>query len=154
MRMNMRTAGLLLGAVALLGLMVVVASRSGPLAPVGVTVATVESKPVTPGLFGIGVVEARHTYKIGPTIAARVKSIDVNVGDRVAAGQVLGEMDPIDLDKRIRALEAAVLRAEASLAEATARHAHARILHDMAQRLETAVIVVTHEKAGEGRSFD
>ena len=134
MRMNMRTAGLLLGAVALLGLMVVAASRSGPLAPVGVTVATVESKPVTPGLFGIGVVEARHTYKIGPTIAARVKSIDVNVGDRVSAGQVLGEMDPIDLDKRIRALEAAVLRAEASLAEATARHAHARIQATRYQR--------------------
>jgi hypothetical protein len=77
-------------AAALLGWMVVVASRSGPRAPVAVTLAPVDARPVTPALFGDG----------------------------------------------------------------APRHAHARILHDMAQRLETAVIVVTHEKAGEGRSFD
>lgn len=104
-----------------------VALRSGPLAPVRVTVASVEARPITPGLFGVGAVEARYTFKIGPIIAGRVKRIDVNVGDSVKAGQTLGEMDPVDLDKRILSQAAAQQRAEASLREAAARQAHAEI---------------------------
>ncbi|MDR4483090.1 MAG: biotin/lipoyl-binding protein [Nitrospirales bacterium] len=42
----------------------------------------------------------------GTTIAGRVKRLDVHVGERVKAGQVLGEMDPVDLDERIRAQDA------------------------------------------------
>ena len=42
---------------------------------------------ITPALFGIGTVEARYTYAIGPTVAGRVKRVDVSVGDRVRAGR-------------------------------------------------------------------
>ena len=117
----------------LLALFVYVALRSGPLAPVSVTVAKVENHSITPALFGIGTVEARYTYKIGPTFAGRVKRLDVQVGDHVRAGQVLGEMDPVDLDERIRAQEAALKRAEAQLSEAQARHVYAQT---QAQRYE------------------
>ena len=41
-----------------------VAMRSGPLAPVAVTVATVENRAITPALSGIGTVQARFTHKI------------------------------------------------------------------------------------------
>lgn len=102
------------------------ACGSGPLAPVAVTVATVESRAVTPALFGIGTVEARHTYKIGPTFAGRIKRLDVQVGDHVKAGQVLGEMDPIDLDDRVRSQESAFKRAQAALREAQARQTYAQ----------------------------
>jgi len=122
-----RTVGLLLGAAGVVGLFLFVAMRSGPLAPVAVTVARVEARPVTPSLFGVGLVEGRYLYKVGPTIAARVLRIDVNVGDRVRAGQSLGEMDPVDLDHRVASAEAALRRAEASLTEAQARLDHARI---------------------------
>jgi len=93
---------------------------------VAVTVATVESRAVTPALFGIGIVEARYTYKIGPTFAGRVKRLDVHVGDRVKAGQVLGEMEPVDLDDRVRSQESAFKRAEAALRETEARQAFAQ----------------------------
>jgi RND family efflux transporter MFP subunit len=95
------------------------------MAPVAVTAATVESRAVAPALFGIGTVEARYTYKIGPTFAGRIKSLDVDVGDEVTAGQPLGEMDPVDLDDRVRSQESALKRAEAALREATARQAYA-----------------------------
>jgi len=36
-----------------------------------VTVTTAESRSIAPALFGIGTVEARYTYRIGPTIAGR-----------------------------------------------------------------------------------
>src|SRR3990172_9241935 len=112
-----RTLALLAVIVPLLALLVYVALRSGPLAPVAVTDATVESRAVTPVLFGIGTVEARYTYRIGPTFAGRVERLDVHVGDRVKAGQVLGEMDPVDLDDRVRSQESAFKRAEAALRE-------------------------------------
>lgn len=120
-----RTLALVAVIVPLLALLVYVALRSGPLAPVAVTEAKVESRSIRPALFGIGTVEARYTYKIGPTFAGRLKRLDVQVGDHVKAGQVLGEMDPVDLDDRVRSQEAALKRAEAALREATARQAYA-----------------------------
>ena len=74
-----------------------------------------ETKSITPALFGIGTVEARHTYRIGPTFTGRVKRLDVEVGERVKSGQVLGEMEPVDLDQRIRSQEAALQARQSSL---------------------------------------
>ena len=91
-----------------------------------VTVATVESRAIAPALFGIGTVEARYTYKIGPTVAGRLQQLNVDVGDTVKAGQVLGAMDPVDLDDRVRAQEAAYKRTEAGLREAQARQGYAQ----------------------------
>lgn len=124
-RIGRRVLALVVVIVPLVVLLVYVALRSGPLAPVSITVTRVESQPIRPALFGIGAIEARYTYKIGPTFAGRVLRLDVDVGDPVSAGQVLGEMDPVDLDDRVRAQEAAFKRAEATLREATARQTYA-----------------------------
>ena len=121
-----RTLALLAVIIPLLVLFIYVGLRSGPLAPVAVMVTAVESRAVTPALFGIGTVEARYTYKIGPTFAGRVKRLDVHVGDQVKAGQVLGEMEPIDLDDRVHSLEAAFKRSEAALRETEARQTYAK----------------------------
>ncbi|MFO7602576.1 MAG: efflux RND transporter periplasmic adaptor subunit [Gammaproteobacteria bacterium] len=121
-----RTVALLAVLVPLLLLFIYVALRSGPLAPVAVTLATVEYKSISPALFGIGTVEARYTYKIGPTFPGRLKRLDVHVGEHVKAGQVLGEMDPVELDDRMRAQEAALKKASAQLDEARARKDYAQ----------------------------
>ncbi|MBA3996376.1 MAG: efflux transporter periplasmic adaptor subunit [Candidatus Accumulibacter sp.] len=121
-----RTLALLAVIIPLLLLFIYAGLRSGPLAPVAVTVSTVESRAVTPALFGIGTAEARYTYKIGPTFAGRVKRLDVHVGDRIKAGQLLGEMDPVDLDDRVRSQESTFKRAQAELREAEARQAYAQ----------------------------
>ena len=121
-----RTLALVAVIVPLLALFIYVGLRSGPLAPVAVTVSSVESRAVTPALFGIGTVEARYTYKIGPTFAGRVQRLDAQVGDLVKAGQVLGEMEPVDLDDRVRSQEAAFKRAQAALREAEARQVYAQ----------------------------
>lgn len=110
-----------------------VAVRSGPLAPVKVTVARVEERAITPALFGIGTVEARYIHRIGPTAPGRVASLAVDVGDRVEAGQVLALIDPVDLDQRIVAASGGAGRAAAleqaaasQVADAGARLALAR----------------------------
>ncbi|MCM2347895.1 efflux RND transporter periplasmic adaptor subunit [Acidovorax soli] len=121
-----RTLALLAVVVPLLALFVYVVLRSGPLAPVAVTLAQVERKALTPALFGVGTIGARTTTKIGPTVAGRIQRLDVDVGDSVQAGQVLGEMDAVDLQDRLQAQEAALRRVQASLREAQARQAHAQ----------------------------
>lgn len=121
-----RTLALVVVLVPLLALFIYVALRSGPLAPVPVTVTAVEDRAISPALFGVGTIEARYTYKIGPTFAGRIKRLDAQVGDAVTAGQVLGEMDPVDLDERIQGQEAALKRAKALLSEALARQAYAQ----------------------------
>lgn len=133
-----RTLALIAVIVPLLALFVYVALRSGPLAPVAVTVATVENRVIQPALFGIGTVQARYTYQIGPTFAGRVKRLDVHVGDRVKAGQVLGGMDPVDLDDRIRAQLAAIKSGEARLREAEVKRA---FTHTQATRYEQLLAV-------------
>ena len=61
--------------------------NSGPLAATRVTIAKAAKGNVAPALFGIGTVNAQRSYLIGPTAAARVKRILVDVGDTVKAGQ-------------------------------------------------------------------
>lgn len=90
-----------------------VAIRSGPLAPVKVTVAKVEERAIAPALFGIGTAEARYTHRIGPTAPGRIASLAVDVGDRVEAGQLLAMIDPVDLDQRIAAASGSAGRSAA-----------------------------------------
>ena len=106
-----RRVGLLLLALLLLGAMTFVFMRSGPLARTRVTVVEAKTGSITPALFGIGTVGARRAYLIGPTAARRVRRAAVDVGDAVQAGQLLAEMDPVDLDERLAALDASIARA-------------------------------------------
>ncbi|MBW7896079.1 MAG: efflux RND transporter periplasmic adaptor subunit [Opitutaceae bacterium] len=132
---NRRTLALIGVLLPLFGLFAYVAFRSGPLAPVPVTTTTVEQRAINPALHGIGTIEARYTHKIGPTLAGRVKTVHVQVGDRVQAGQLLGEMDPVDIDERINAQEAARKRALAAVqaAEALVQEVKARQVYAEAQ---------------------
>jgi RND family efflux transporter MFP subunit len=109
-------------------LLAYVALRAGPLAPVEVTVAEVRSSELTPALFGIGTVEARQRHRIGPTLAGRLVSVEVDVSDRVSRGQVLAQLDPVDLDDRLRAATGSLdrLRAERRQAESRARTARSQ----------------------------
>lgn len=98
-----------------------VATTSGPLAPIKVTVTQITKGDVAPVLFGIGTVEARRAYLIGPTAAGRVRSVLVDVGDSVKAGQLLAEMDPVDLDKRVASAAAAIARGHSAVTTAEAQ---------------------------------
>ncbi|QRM18445.1 efflux RND transporter periplasmic adaptor subunit [Dechloromonas sp. TW-R-39-2] len=98
-----------------------VVARSGPLAPTKVTITRVETGSLSSSLFGIGTVEARRSYFIGPTAAGRVKAVHVDVGEQVKAGQLLAEIDPVDLDERLRSLEASYARASSAVLAADAQ---------------------------------
>lgn len=113
-------------------------TNQGPLAPAKVTVAKVERGALVASTFGIGTVEARRAYAVGPTVPSRVLRVLVDQGDSVKSGQVVAELDPVDLDDRMASGALAVERAasaiqaaEAQLAEAQSR---ARVANANARR--------------------
>ena len=116
-----------------------VAFRMGPLAPTKVTVSQVTNESLTPSVFGIGSVEAKQSWLMGPTVAGRVLRVYVDAGQTVKAGQLLAEMDPVELEQRLHAQEAALSKAssvevaaKAQLADAQARRelAHANLIRN------------------------
>jgi HlyD family secretion protein len=115
-----------------------IVATQGPLASVKVTLAEVKETRLERTLFGIATVEARRSHAIGPTLAGRVAQVFVDQGDAVEAGQLLAEMEPVDLDARLAAGAASaaaaaqrVQSAEAALAEAGSR---ARLAKNSADR--------------------
>ena len=106
------------GVVMLLGWLV---TSQGPLAPTKVTVVRVEQGPLVASTFGIGTVEARRSYVLGPTLASRVMRVLVDQGDAVKAGQLVAELDPVDLTDRVTSGELAAERAASTIRAAEAQ---------------------------------
>ncbi len=72
--------------------------------------------PAARAIFrGPGTVQAAHTYRVAFEIPGRVSTVNFDVGDRVAAGDVLATIDATDYRAQYEAA-----RARASVAEATA----------------------------------
>lgn len=150
-RPALRAIGLITACFLLLAAFFYAAARSGPLAPIAVTVTTVTSQPLTPALFGIGTVEARYSHNIVPTVAGRVQRVMVDVGEMVKAGQPLAEIEPIDLDDRIAGQDAALKRAEAMTiaAEAQVKDASARAAFSATQARRYAQLFQSHSVSAE-----
>ncbi len=121
-----------LGGLLLLGFGSVVL-RHGPMAPVKVTLAQAAVADLQPSLFGIGTIEARRSFLIGPTTAGRVRQVLVDVGDRVEAGQLLAEMDPVDLEQKAAAARAGAARAQNAVAAAQAQLRDAEVRGKLAR---------------------
>ena len=109
------------------------AFNRGPLAPVQVELAAVTESALTDSVFGIGTVDARYAYAIGPTQAGRVLKVLVDHGDRVKAGQVLAEIDPVDLQQRLSGAGAALQRTRDTVLVAEAQEREAQSRHDLAR---------------------
>ncbi len=121
------------GAAAFIAAFVWLLATQGPLAPVGVETAEVARGDLSPGVFGIGTVEAQHAYAVGPIQAGRLLRVRVDQGDRVHAGQLLAELDPVDLTQRAEAAGSAAARARQAAQAAQAQVAEAESRARLAQ---------------------
>lgn len=130
----LRVVGLSVLGLVLVAGFVLLMVRSGPLAPVRVTTAVVERGAFENAVFGVGTVEAERSYAIGPTVPGRVLAVHVDVGSEVSAGQLLAEMDPVELDARLSASRAAAARAVHALAAARAQVRDAAVRQELAGR--------------------
>lgn len=97
---KLRLKMVLLGAL-LISVFAWVILTKGPLAPVNVTTERIQTETLSPEVFGVGIVEARHSYAISPVMTGRISKLLVDQGDQVQAGQVVAELDPIDLVEKL-----------------------------------------------------
>jgi len=121
-----RNVALVAAGIAIVMALAWLVTNQGPLAPAKVTVARVERGALVATTFGIGTVEARRAYALGPTAASRVLRVLVDQGDSVKAGQVVAELDPVDLDDRMASGALAVERAASAIQAAEAQLAEAQ----------------------------
>jgi len=119
--------------ICLVGLIAFVFLRSGPFAATSVTVYSVKQGGFTPTLFGVGTVEARRSWLIGPTVAGRVAQVHVDVGDAVKTGQLLAEMDTVDLDQKLSAQDALISRTASTQMAALAQQTDALARYELSK---------------------
>lgn len=133
MTISRRSLFLVIGLLAFLAAFVWLLTTRGPLAPVGVETATVMRADLSPSVYGIGTVEAQHAYSVGPIQAGRVLRVLVDHGDAIKAGQLLAEIDPVDLRQRAEAASSAVARARQAAQATRAQVAEAESRAKLAQ---------------------
>lgn len=133
MKPSKRSLGLSLAILAFFAAFVWLLATRGPLAPVGVETAAVARADLSPGVYGIGTVEAQHAYAVGPIQAGRVLRVLADQGDRVQAGQLLAEIDPVDMRQRAEAAASATARARQAARAAQAQVAEADSRVQLAQ---------------------
>lgn len=75
-----------------------------------------------------GEIRARHETQLGFQVAGRLVERQVDVGDRVARGDLLARLEPDDLQARERAARARLAAAEAELGRARADQERFRVL--------------------------
>ena len=138
--------------------------------PVRVVTQTVARGEITAEVMGTGTLEARVRATISPKIAGRIERIHADQGDRVAAGDLLVELDDDDLAEQVEIAEATVAtahaalerlrsdqkRSEAVLARARRQHARSqRLIKDNAvseSELDQAVESLGVAEAGVSRA--
>lgn len=84
--------------------------------PVPVAVATVGGALAGEGPLVSGTVRARQEANLAFVVAGRLTRVLVNEGDRVAAGQLLAQLDAVEVDAGVASSRAEQIRAEAELA--------------------------------------
>ena len=113
-----------------------VALRAGPMAPVSVQTATAQARLLAPALSGSGELDVRKRERVGSRVPGRVLGVHVDVGDVVVGGQLLLELDPVDLHAKVQAQQGAAQRVQEqiALAQAQQRQAEARQTFAQAKR--------------------
>ncbi len=101
---------------------------------VPVEVHAVATGEVRREVLGTGTLEARIKTTISPRIQERLAEVLVDQGDPVAAGQLLGRLDPSELGRQAAVAEASLAAARATVERVRADEARARAVLRQAQQ--------------------
>ncbi len=130
---NRQLVSALLTLLVIAGIVALIALK-GPLAPVTVEVTRLHAGDLHPAVFGIGTVEARRAYAIGPTRAGRLLTLRVDHGDKVSKRELLGRMDPVDLSERMSSASLVIEKTEHLVEAAQAEVDEAKTLARQARK--------------------
>jgi RND family efflux transporter MFP subunit len=133
--------GILVGAIAIIALLVLIARGSGFTAPrVRTGTALLERAPTGAEslLTASGYVVARRKASVSARRAGRLVELRVEEGSRVKKDEILARIEASDLEAQLRTLGSEAEEAHARLANAEAQRDVSRTEHDRAQRLHAA----------------
>lgn len=110
--------------------------QAGPAGAPLVKVIRVEPRDLVQTVVAPGLLEATETYRVRAPFGSQEVRLKVDIGDVVARGDILAELDDGEMSAQVSGLKAALARAEASLAQL--RWQQQAGPQQRAQRLEAA----------------
>src|SRR2546422_5272218 len=118
---------------------------SAPAVPVQVQIAPAVKIPETTEYLSI--LKSRHSASINPQVEGQITRIFVKSGDRVEAGTLLLQIDPLKQEATVNSQEASRAAQEANLR-------YAKISLERAQKLFDAGVISKHEFDNVQTSYD
>jgi macrolide-specific efflux system membrane fusion protein len=99
-----------------------------------------------------GILQPFEFVDVGAQVSGQLRKIHVAVGDKVTAGQLLGEIDPIVLQTRVEGARAELLALKAQLADRNAQQRLAGQLFERQKRLraDNATSLEAYQSAAAG----
>jgi HlyD family secretion protein len=109
-------------------------AAKGPAAPAGISTAVARDGRIDREISISGVLAPNRTVNIYPKLSGQVKEVVVDVGDRVAEGQLIVRIDAKELEAQLKVAEASMSTVGDQGAQAKVGIETARLNLDMAQK--------------------
>lgn len=102
--------------------------RASPPPPRVVRVIEADPQPIVFAAEASGQVQARYSTDVGFLVSGRLLARAADVGARVAAGDLIAQIDPVDMQSRLTAARAQLTAAQADLDQAAPQELRYRTL--------------------------
>lgn len=119
-------------------------------APIAVGVATVGASTQTSMLRLSGTVRARQESTLSFPVGGRLSRVTVNEGDRVGAGQLLAQIEMVEVDAGLAAARAELARAEAEAGRMRQLFAKGWVTRSRKESAEAAAAAARAQVASRG----
>ncbi|HEV2514406.1 MAG TPA: efflux RND transporter periplasmic adaptor subunit [Devosia sp.] len=88
-----------------------------------------------------GVIQASSLVSVGAEVSGRIKSLNVQLGDDVKAGEVIAEIDSLNQENAVKAAQASLANTEAQKTIQTANLGQARTALERAEKLSPQKLI-------------
>jgi RND family efflux transporter MFP subunit len=122
--------------------------------PVPVTTHTVQKGQIVLEAMGTGTLEARVSAAISPKIAGRIETLSADQGDSVKSGDLLVQLDDIELQQQVEIAEANVEAAEAAIIRLDTDKKRAEAVYQQAEKSYQRIEALSRKNAASRDESD
>ncbi|SDL64005.1 efflux RND transporter periplasmic adaptor subunit [Paracoccus chinensis] len=120
-------------------------SRSSAAVAEAPATAAVTRQDVRQTVLASGVIEASRLVSVGALVSGQVRSLPVELGQRLKAGDLVAQIDPEDQQNDLLRAEAALSQIEAQIAAQEASNVEARLALDRKRELAKRGLLTTQD---------
>ena len=107
--------------------------------------AAVARADVRRTVLATGVIEASRLVSVGALVSGQIRALPVELGQRLATGELVAQIDPEDQQNDLLRAEAALAQIEAQIAAQQASHAEAQLALDRKRQLAQRGLLTPQE---------